>query len=130
MSAAPRWLDEIITDFGRGAGLQNLSLGERGALALTGEHGTSLHLEYVYPNLLVRMTADVVKTPETAKKVLLFAEPVRQGRYPVRTGFMPRADKAFFAVKLSQDDVTLPTLTEVFRELRRLAERFAQGGAA
>ncbi len=130
MSAAPRWLDDIIADFGRGAGLQNFTLGERGAAALAGERGTAFYFEYVQPDLLVRMTAEVQKTPETARKVLLFAEPTRQGAYPIRAGFMPHSDKAFFAVKLPQDAVTLPTLTDIFRELRRLAERFTQGGVA
>ncbi len=129
MSAAPRWLDEIIADFGRGAGIQSLSLGARGVAALAGDCGTAFILEYVHPNLLVRMTAEVVKTPETAKKVLQFAEPLRRGRFAVRTGFMPHADTAFFAVALPHDAVTLPVLMDVFHELRRLAERFA-GGAA
>ncbi len=129
MSAAPRWLDDIIADFGRGAGIQSLALGENGVAALAGDNGMALHLEYVYPNLIVRMTAEVDKSAETAKKVLLFAEPTRQERYLVRTGFMPRENKAFFAVSLPHESVTIPVLTEVFRELRRLAERFA-GGAA
>ncbi len=129
MSAAPRWLDEIIAEFGRGAGIRGLSLGERGVAALAGEGGTAFILEYVYPNLLVRMTAEVRKTPETAKRVLQLAEPLRQGRFAVRAGFMPHADQAFFAVRLPHDSVTQPVLMDVFRELRRLAERFV-GGAA
>ncbi len=127
MNAAPAWLDEIIGGFGRNAGIRNLSLGERGVAALEGDNGTALVLEYVYPNLMVRMTAEVKKMPGTAKKVLLFAEPVRQGKFGIRTGFMPHSDKAFFAVRLPHDSVTLPVLTEVIRELRRLAERFAGG---
>ncbi len=127
MSAAPRWLDEIIAEFGRGAGIQNLSLGERGVAALVGDNGIALVLEYVYPNMMVRMTAELKKTPEAAKKVLLFSEPDRQGKFVIRSGFMPREDKAFFAVSLPHDSVTLPILNDVFRELRRLAERFAGG---
>ncbi len=127
MSAAPRWLDEIIGEFGRGAGIQSLSLGERGVAALSGDDGMDFILEYVYPNLILRMTAEVEPSAETAKKVLLFAEPMRQGRFPLRCGFMPRADKAFFAISLSHDLITLPILSEAFRDLRRTAERFTGG---
>lgn len=129
MSSAPQWLDEIVAEFGRGAGIQSLRLGDRGVAALAGERGTSLYLEYVYPKLTMRMTAEVGNTAEVVKKVLLLAEPNRQGKFVVRTGIMPKTGNAFFAVQIPQDSISLPILTEVFQELRRLAERFVGGVA-
>lgn len=127
MGAAPKWLDDVVGGFGRGAGLRGLSLGERGAVTLDCGRGMAFTLEYVHPGLTVCMTVEAAGTVETAKKVLQLAEPLRRGRYAVRTGFMPRGGRAFFAVRLAQDAVTQPVLAEVFRELRRLAERFAGG---
>lgn len=129
MSAAPRWLDEVVQEFGRGAGLRELTLGERGVAGLKGDNGTELWLEYVDSSLVVRMTVEVEKTVETAKKVLLLADPMRQGRHRVRTGFLMRSEKAFFAVKVPQEEATLPVLNDVYEEVRRLADRFVGGNA-
>lgn len=128
MSVAPRWLDEVMAEFGRSAGLDGLALGERGTAALRGDNGTTLAFEYVYPRLTVMMTAPVRKDAETARRVLAMAEPSRRGRYRVRAGLMPRDDRAFFAAVLDQEAVTLPALNAVFGELRRLADRLAAAG--
>ncbi len=127
MSAAPQWLDEILNEFGRGAGLQHFTLGEQGVAALEMSHGMMLSFEYTYPQLTVMVTVEVAKDVETAQKVLLLADPDRQGQLLIRSGLMPRSDRAFFATILKHEDVTLPLLTTTFAELRRLAERFVGG---
>lgn len=127
MSAAPQWLDGIITEFGNSAGIHNLTLGEKGVASLAGENGRVFSFEYSYPNLVVMMTVPVSKNEEVAKKVLLLSEPSRQGKYLVRTGFMPHGLRAFFAVVAQQDSLSLPALSEIFRELRRLSDRFMGG---
>ncbi len=129
MSAAPQWLDEILNEFGRGAGLEHLTLGEQGVAALEMTQGMMLSFEYIYPHLTVMVTVEVTKDIETAQKVLLLADPNRQGELLIRSGLLPRANKAFFATILQHEEVTLPLLTTAFAELRRLAERFV-GGAA
>lgn len=129
MSAAPQWLNDVLTDFGRSAGIEGFALGERGTAALRGDNGTALVFEYAYPRLTVMMTAQTEKTPETARRVLALAEPGRRGRFPVRAGLLPRSERAFFAAVLDHEDVTLPTLNALFAELRRLAERIAGGNA-
>ena len=42
----PAWLDTMVKEFGRSAGVQNFALGERGAAALSFETGAELRLEY------------------------------------------------------------------------------------
>ncbi len=127
MSAAPQWLDDVVSEFGRSAGIQGLALGERGIAALAGDNGTTLLFEYDYPRLTMMMTVEVQKTSEIAQKVLALVVPGRNERFTVRAGLMPHSDKAFFATLLEHEMLTQPTLMEVFTTLRRLADRFVGG---
>ncbi len=127
MSMAPQWLDDIIGEFGQGAGLEHFTLGERGVATLEMTRGMMLSLEYSYPRLSVVLTVAVRKDTEVAKKVLQLADPGRRGQWAIRSGLLPHSNRAFFAVILPHDMVTLPVLTTTFTELCRLAERFAGG---
>ena len=53
---APVWMNAVIGDFGRAAGLNGLALNERGAAALKFTDGTALRLEYADSTLVVAMT--------------------------------------------------------------------------
>jgi len=121
---APVWMNAVIGDFGRSAGLGNLALNERGAAVLKFETGASLRLEYTGDELVVAMTfprADV-------KRLLALSHPKAHFGFSVRTGVVPRSGEAIVAVRLKERDVTLPRVNGVFGALWRLAGEM--GGAS
>ena len=54
---APSWIESVVVEFGRAAGLEGLRLGTRGAAALRFENGVALRIEYTGAELVVSMTA-------------------------------------------------------------------------
>lgn len=121
---APVWMNAVIGDFGRGAGLAGLSLNHRGAAALRFENGASLRLEYTGSELVVAIalpSADV-------KRLLSLSHPKARYGFRVRTGIVPKTREAVVAVRLAERDVTLPRVSGVFEVLWRLAGEI--GGAA
>lgn len=123
---APAWMDAVIGDFGRSAGLGGLSLGERGAAALRFETGAALRLEYTGSELVVAMTfprGDV-------KRLLSFAHPKAAFGFRVRGGVLPRTGESLVAVRLAERDVTLPRLSDAFALLWRLAAETGGGSWA
>ena len=121
---APVWLNAVIGDFGRAAGIGALALNERGAAALRFENGTSLRLEYTGAELVVAVTVPSADL----KRLLSFSHPKARYGFRVRTGIVPKTREAVLAVRLAERDVTLPRVNSVFRLLWRLAG--ATGGAS
>ena len=121
---APVWMNAVIGDFGRAAGLNGLALNERGAAALKFEDGASLRLEYGGDALVVALT---VPTADV-KRLLSLSHP--KARYPfrIRTGLLSKTHEAVMAVRLAERDVTLPRVSGAFELLWRLAREI--GGAA
>ena len=120
---APVWMNAVIGDFGRAAGLDGLALNDRGAAALKFENGASLRLEYVGEELVVAMTvpsADV-------KRLLSLSHPRARYGFRVRTGIIPKTREAVMAVRFAERDVTLPHVSAAFELLWRLAGEI--GGA-
>ena len=121
---APVWLNAVIGDFGRAAGIGALALNERGAAALRFENGTSLRLDDTGTELVVAVTdpsADL-------KRLLSFSHPKARYGFRVRTGIVPKTREAVLAVRLAERDVTLPRVNAVFGLLWRLAGE--TGGAS
>ena len=121
---APVWLNAVIGDFGRAAGIGVLALNERGAAALKFENGATLRLEYTGAELVVAMT---VQTADL-KRLLSFSHPKARYGFRVRTGIVPKTREAVLAVRLAERDVTLPRVNAVFGLLWRLAGE--TGGAS
>ena len=121
---APVWLNAVIGDFGRAAGIGALALNERGAAALRFENGTSLRLEYTGAELVVAVTVPSADL----KRLLSFSHPKARYGFRVRTGIVPKTGEAVLAVRLAERDVTLPRVNAVFGLLWRLAGE--TGGAA
>ena len=121
---APVWLNEVIGDFGRAAGIGALALNERGAAALRFENGTSLRLEYTGAELVVAVTVPSADL----KRLLSFSHPKARYGFRVRTGIVPKTREAVLAVRLAERDVTLPRVNAVFGLLWRLAGE--TGGAS
>jgi type III secretion system chaperone SycN len=114
---APVWLNAVIGDFGRAAGIGALALNERGAAALRFENGTSLRLEYTGAELVVAVTVPSADL----KRLLSFSHPKARYGFRVRTGIVPKTREAVLAVRLAERDVTLPRVNAVFGLLWRLA---------
>ena len=121
---APVWLNAVIGDFGRAAGIGALALNERGAAALRFENGTSLRLEYTGAELVVAVTVPSADL----KRLLSFSHPKARYGFRVRTGIVPKTGEAVLAVRLAERDVTLPRVNAVFGLLWRLAGE--TGGAS
>ena len=121
---APVWLNAVIRDFGRAAGIGALALNERGAAALRFENGTSLRLEYTGAELVVAVTVPSADL----KRLLSFSHPKARYGFRVRTGIVPKTREAVLAVRLAERDVTLPRVNAVFGLLWRLAGE--TGGAS
>lgn len=114
---APVWMNAVIGDFGRAAGLGGLALNERGAAALRFENGSSLRLEYTGEELAVAMTvpsADV-------RRLLSLSHPRARHAFRVRTGVIPKTGEAVMAVRFAERDVTLPRVNAAFELLWKLA---------
>lgn len=114
---APVWLNAVIGDFGRAAGIGALALNERGAAALRFENGTSLRLEYTGAELVMAVTVPSADL----KRLLSFSHPKARYGFRVRTGIVPKTREAVLAVRLAERDVTLPRVNAVFGLLWRLA---------
>jgi len=121
---APIWMNAVIGDFGRAAGIGSLALNDRGAAALRFENGVSLRLEYTGSELVVAMTVQAADV----KRLLSLSHPKARFGMRVRTGIMHKTREAVMAVRLAERDVTLPRVNAAFDLLWRLAGEM--GGAA
>lgn len=120
---APVWLNAVIGDFGRAAGIDGFALNERGAAALRFENGASLRLEYTGSELLVAMT----RPSADVRRLLALSHPKARYGFRIRTGILAKTHEAVMAVRIAERDVTLPHVSRVFELLWRLAEEM--GGA-
>lgn len=125
---APKWIEAAVRDFGRGAGLGNFALNERGVAAVRFENGIVLRFEYALGELVVAMTVPAANTANTARRILAYSHPDARYGAKVRAGYFARSGCAVFAVRLAPGDVTLPVLDTTFGALWRVATE--AGGAA
>ena len=127
MMMPPHWMNEVIAEFGRSAGIDCFSFGANATAALGFESGASLVFEYAYSSLIVMMTVPVALDSSVAEKALKFVMPERRGEFRIKAGFLSEKGKVFFAVRLPHDEVTLPVINSAFSYLRRLADQFGEG---
>ena len=125
---APNWIEAAVRDFGRGAGLPDFALNERGAAAVRFENGVSLRFEFTGEELVVATAVPAANGAASARRVLAYAHPDARLGVAVRTGYLAKTGCAVFAVRLAAGDVTLPVLNTVFGALWRIAAE--AGGAA
>ena len=123
----PNWMQETIAEFGRSAGIDGFAFNERGTAALGFSSGAKLVFEYAYSSLSVMMTVPVVLDCAVAAKALAFAAPERRGEFRIKAGFLEKAGRVFFAVRLPHDEVSLPAVNSAFSYLRRIADQFGEG---
>jgi type III secretion system chaperone SycN len=127
MMVPPHWMNEVIAEFGRSAGIDGFSFGANATAALGFESGASLVFEYAYSSLIVMMTVPVALDSSVAEKALKFVMPERRGEFRIKAGFLSEKGRVFFAVRLPHDEVTLPVINSAFSYLRRLADQFGEG---
>ncbi len=114
---APVWMNAVIGDFARAAGIDGLKLNDRGAAALDFETGVSLRLEYTGGELVVAVTVPHADL----KRLLSASRPDARFGFKIRTGVLAKSGRAVMAVRLEERDVTLPRLNAAFTALWRLA---------
>ena len=108
----PAWIDAMVADFGRSAGVKNLALGERGAAALSFETGAEFRLEYVGEELVMAVT---MPGGGDLRRLLALSHPrARHGGFRMRTGVVAKSGRRVMAVRIPERDVTLPTLNAAF----------------
>lgn len=125
---APAWIGSAVREFGRAAGLGELSLGEKGVAALTFQNGLVLRFEYAFDSLYVAMTVPARLDAGSARRLLTYSHPDARFGFRLRTGYLAKSGRAVFAVKLAGREVTLPSINAAFSMLWRVATEF--GGAA
>lgn len=125
---APAWIDSAVDAFGQSAGLGSLSLGDRGVAALSFQNGLVLRFEHAADALYVAMTVPARLDASAARRLLGYAHPAMRLAFRLRAGYLARAGRAVFAVRLADRDVTLPSINAAFSLLWRVALEF--GGAS
>ena len=127
---APAWLDDIVREFGRSAGLSDFSLNDRGAAAATFETGAQLRFEYAFESLVVALSFPYpVSDPDAARRLLAAAHPGARPGFKLRAGLQPRTGRALLVARFPEREATLPAVNAAFSALWRLSEDLAGGPA-
>lgn len=127
--SAPSWMEALVREFGKGAGLSKFAFNERGAAALSFENGASLRFEYAEGMLAVAMTVPSILDSGRAAALLARAHPdAARGSFRIRTGYLASRGRAVFAVRLAEREATLPLLNQAFAALWAAAREY--GGAS
>ena len=121
---APDWIAAAVRDFGRGVGIGDFSLSDRGAAAFRFENGVSLRFEYAGGELVMATAAPAANDAATARRILACAHPDARFGAAVRAGYLARSGCAVFAVRIAAPDVTLPVINANFGVLWRVATEF------
>jgi len=125
---SPVWMNAVIAEFGRAAGIGDLALNERGAAALKFNTGVDFRLEYTGSELVMSMSVAKHVDMDVLKRLLTFSHPMARHGFRVRTGCSPKTHRPTMAIRFAERDVTLPAVNAAFAVLWRLAEEI--GGAA
>ena len=120
----PAWLNDIVREFAAGLGLKGFALNSEGTAALRFESGVAFRLEYAMDRLTLSMSAESPADVAAAKLLLASADPLRRGRFVLRTGIIGKPPRAVFAVRLESAEVTLGNLDSAMSELWRAMENF------
>ena len=125
---APVWMNSVILDFGRAAGVGDLALNGRGTAALRFETGVVLRFEYTGDELVMAVSVPGHAGIATLKRLLSMSHHRARYGFRLRTGRLAKTGCLVMAVRLASRDVTLPHVNAAFSVLWRLAGEI--GGAA
>lgn len=130
-SPAPVWLDDVIREFGRSAGLSDFALNERGAAAVTFETGAQLRFEYAFESLVVALSIPYPDAnPVAARRLLAVAHPGARAPFKLRAGLLAKTGRALLVARFPEREATLPAVNAAFAALWRIAEDLAGGPSA
>ena len=124
---APRWIESVVEEFGKAAGIRSFTLNERGAAAVAFENGIGFRLEYAAESLIAAITVPAANSPAAARRILAAAHPMARYGLRLKAGYLEKRSCAIFASRLPDRDVTLPALNAIFAALWRIATEI--GGA-
>ena len=129
-SPAPVWLDDIVREFGRSAGLSDFALNDRGAAAISFETGAQLRFEYAFESLVVALSIPYpASDPAAARRLLAAAHPGARPGFKLRAGLLEKTGRAILAARFPEREITLPAVNAAFSALWRIAEDPAGGPA-
>ena len=127
---APAWLDDIVREFGRSAGLSDFALNDRGAAAISFETGAQLRFEYAFESLVVALSFPYpASDPAAARRLLAAAHPGARPGFKLRAGLLEKSGRAILAARFPEREITLPAVNAAFSALWRIAEDLAGGPA-
>ena len=130
-SPAPVWLDDIVHEFGRSAGLSDFTLNDRGAAAVTFETGSQLRFEYAFESLVVALSFPYpVSDPTAARRLLAAAHPGARPGFKLRAGIFEKTGRAILAARFPEREVSLPAVNAAFATLWSIAEDLSGGFSA
>ena len=121
-SPAPDWLDAVVREFGRSAGLADFALNDRGAAAVAFETGAQLRFEYAFESLVVALQVPTPPEPAALRRFLSFAQPERRPGFKLRVAYLANQECVMLAARLAEREVTLPVLNTIFGELWQLSK--------
>ena len=129
-SPAPVWLNDIVREFGRSAGLSDFALNDRGAAAISFETGAQLRFEYAFESLVVALSVPYpASDPAAARRLLAAAHPGARPGFKLRAGLLEKTGRAILAARFPERETTLPAVNAAFAALWRIAEDLAGGPA-
>lgn len=121
---APDWLNAVLQEFGQSTGVSNFRLNSQDVAVLRFENGSSLRFEYGLSSLIIAMEIPTENTVLAMKRLLAYAQPDHRSGFTLRAGYLSNRHSAILSARLSEWDVTLPSLAAVTTELLNLAEEF------
>jgi len=114
------WVDQTLADFGRGIGIDNLTLNAQGVAQLQLQSGTLLAVELVDEQVLVYIAQMLAFEDEALKLRALRAADFRNGgAFPVQIGLSGTGMDAMLIVltRVPERKFTLPLLGQAFDSL-------------
>ena len=129
-SPAPVWLNDIVREFGRSAGLADFALNDRGAAAVAFETGSELRFEYAFESLVVALAFPYpADNPAAVRRLLAAAHPGARPPFKLRAGLRTRDGRAILVARFPERETSLPAVNAAFAALWRIAEDLAGGSA-
>ena len=122
--SAGAWIESVLEEFGRAAGLRGLALNARGAAAIRFDSGMELRFESARGELAVAVTIPSGADAASMSRLLSMARRAPGRRQTLRTGYLAKSGRAVFAVRIPERAATLPAVNEAFEMLRAAAMEF------
>jgi type III secretion system chaperone SycN len=116
------WVDDAVTAFGRGMGVERMTLPDQGALQIAFERRGTFYLERAGEDLLLYLKRSYPFAPLALLTRALDGCHWRQNRpFPVQAAM--RDDDLFFLIRLVPREITLDRLERAFAYLTQMHDQ-------